>query len=253
LTDNFASEAGHWYWPDGRTCYTYTAKDGTEKNTTKREARKWGLVPSYSEISRVEYKYALENWKDNKLLDAADANPRGESEPLPDWRERVKAVQRVEAAKAPDLGTTIHGCIEKHLKGDKYDRLYRDHAVATVACVDGWCGLDGIGIEKSYAHPLGYGGRVDLYKPGYITDFKTTDFTEENLPKAWDNHAMQLAAGRMGLCIPNAQGAIIYVSTSVPGLTHLVPISEADLVKGWELFCALLKFWQVKHNWKVSK
>lgn len=121
-------------------------------------------------------------------------------------------------------------------------------AKAAIEALDGWCGLDGIRPEKSFAHPLGYGGKVDVHKYGLpfdaVVDFKTKAFTELDLPKAWDNHAMQLAAYKEGVGLLTARCAIIFVSTSVPGLTHLVEISEDEIERGWRMFVHLLEYWQ---------
>jgi hypothetical protein len=253
LSDNFASEAGHWYDEDGTPRYTYTDKDGFERKTTLRQAKEYGWFPSVSGIIDCEYKWALENWKIEQHIITADANPRCPDEDLVPYVRRVKAIRREEAAKAPDLGSFIHGCIEKHLAGKDYDQTYCDHVVAAVAAVGEWCGLDGLGIERSFAHPLGFGGKSDLHKklspfPGFVGDFKTKDFGEDEFPKAWGGHAMQLAAYREGFGMPNARGAIIYVSTKIPGLVRLVEVSQADLDKGWRKFCALLTYWKAENG-----
>jgi hypothetical protein len=257
LSGNYASEAGHWYWPDGRTCYTYTAKDGTVKNTTKREARKWGLYPSVSGIMDCEYRWALENWKIEEHIKTADANPRLPDEIIDGYVQRVKTIRREEAAIAPDLGSHIHGCIENHLMEKLYDQAYRDHVMGALAALGEWCGLDGLLLERSFSHSsLGYGGKCDVHKrplpiilpDGAVSDFKSKDFGPGELPLAWDNHSMQLAAYREGFGMSKARGAIIYISTQVAGLTHLVEVGQDDLAKGWKMFCALLDYWKAKNG-----
>jgi hypothetical protein len=59
---------------------------------------------------------------------------------------------------------------------------------------------------------------------------------------------MQLAAYRQGLKLPdkNARCAIVYVSTTVPGLARLIEIPQEELVKGWRMFYSLLHYWQAK-------
>jgi hypothetical protein len=247
---SFASEAGHWYKRDNSPFYTIIGANGKERPTTLRDARKVGAGPGVSDIIKCAAAHALENWKDDRLLEAADANPRLPGELIAEYCRRVKALQREEAAKAPDLGSHIHGCIEKHLIGVSYDQAYTAHVAGALACVDGWCGLDGLLPERSFYHSAGFGGKCDLHKPLFVADFKSKDFTEALLPLAWDNHAQQLSAYREGLGMPDARCAIIYVSTTVPGLTHLVEVSEDELVRGWEMFKALLRFWQVKNKYE---
>jgi hypothetical protein len=225
-----ATEAGHWYLRDGTPFYTYI-KDGKERNVTLREARIVGAGPSVTAIIRCAASPALEKWKRDN----------------PDWEEI--------SGTARDIGTAIHGCIEKHLCGAEFDVTYRPHVEGALVALDDWCGEDGeIRPERSFYHPLGYGGKCDVHKKpsidinethnGFVADFKSKDFTADNLPSVYDNHFMQLAAYREGFEMPQARCAIIYVSTSVPGLVHLVEVDEDKLARGWEMFKALLTYWQ---------
>jgi hypothetical protein len=226
-----ASEAGHWYLPDGTPFYTYINKDGEEKNVTLREARKVFAGPSVTTIIRCAASPALEKWKRDN----------------PDWEEI--------SGTARDIGTAIHGCIEKFLCNETYDQAYELHVNRAAWELASWCdGIDEIRPERSFYHPLGYGGKCDIHKRpsidlnnthnGFVADFKSKDFTADNLPGVYDNHFMQLAAYREGFEMPLARCAIIYVSTSIPGLTHLVEVGEAELARGWEMFKALLTYWQ---------
>ena len=48
--DNFKSESGHWYTKDGEPMYTIVGANGVERNTTLRDARSLGLVPSVTTV-----------------------------------------------------------------------------------------------------------------------------------------------------------------------------------------------------------
>jgi hypothetical protein len=61
---------------------------------------------------------------------------------------------------------------------------------------------------------------------------------------------MQLAAYRVGLGVPEAKCANIFVSRTNPGLTVIKNWTEDEVVRGWEQFKCLLRFWQLKHNYK---
>jgi len=52
----------------------------------------------------------------------------------------------------------------------------------------------------------------------------------------------------VGLGIPKARCANVFVSRSVPGLVVVKEWSQEDLARGWEMFCSLLKFWQLKNQ-----
>jgi hypothetical protein len=227
-----ATEAGHWYLPpDGVPFYTIIGKDGAERNVTLRDARKVGAVPSVTTIIKCAASPALEKWKRDN----------------PDWQEVSE--------KARDAGTAIHGNIERWLCAGPCDTEYWAHVKAAGAALKDWSGpLDEIRPERSFYHPLGYGGKCDVHKKpsidlndthnGFVADFKTKDFTADKLPDVYDNHFMQLAAYREGFDMPLSRCAIIYVSTSVPGLTHLVEVDEVSLARGWNMFKALLTYWQ---------
>jgi hypothetical protein len=249
MTD-FAAESGHWYKPDGSPFYTMIGKNGKKRNVNLRDARKVGAGPAVSTIIRVPAAQNLENWKDDRLLEVADANPRLPDEDIEVYCRRMKAIQRELGSIAPDLGSHIHGCIEKSLiKQYDWDGEYARHVNGAIACLGGWCGLTYLNMEKSFFHHLGFGGKCDVHKPGFVADFKTKDFDGDNLPAVYDNHAQQLAAYREGFKMPHARCAIIYVSTKIPGLTHLVEIDQDELSRGWEMFCTLLRYWKLKNNY----
>jgi hypothetical protein len=255
----YASEGGHWYLPDGTPFYTIIGKNGRERNVTLRDARPVNAAPSYSAIAACAAAPALVNYFKNQVALAAAENPRRPEEGVQAYMDRILAYAREHAETARDLGTIIHGCIEKYLCKETFDRAYGDHVVNAIDTLGAWCGLEDLRPERSFYHPLGYGGKCDVHKrpaieinsvhSGFVADFKTKDFTADNLPGVYENHSLQLAAYREGFNMPSARGAIIYVSTKTPGLTHLVEIEEAELVRGWEMFKALLAYWQFKNKY----
>jgi hypothetical protein len=255
---NVATEAGHWYTQTGEPCHEVPNKSrpGEMRPTTKRDARRLNLSPSVSLIGNTLAAQQLEKWKRDQLLQAAADTPRDPLEGDQAWMDRVLNLYIERTTKARDLGTLVHGCIEKHLCGEPYDQTYSEHVRGALLAVDGWCGLDGLAIEKSFAHPLGYGGRVDVHKrelldsAGWVLDFKTKEFESETQLRTWDNHAIQLAAYREGLGMSSARCAILFVSTSVPGLTQLVELSQDDLERGWDIFEYLVSLWQIVNNYE---
>jgi hypothetical protein len=247
-----ASEGGHWYTQAGVPCYELPnkSKPGEMRPTTKTDARKLNLSPSVSGVAGTLAAPALERWKRTQLLLCSAELRRDPLEGDQAWMDRVTALYSERTTSARDLGTLVHGCIEKHLAGERYDQTYAKHVQAALAEFDQWCGLDGLRSEKSFAHPLGYGGKCDAHKEGFVSDFKTKEFGKGDLPSIYDNHKIQLAAYREGLGMSSARCAIIYVSTSVPGLTHLVELSEEALDRGWRIFERLVDTWQVVNNYK---
>jgi hypothetical protein len=247
---SFASESGHWYAPNGEPAYQIEGRNGSMRPTTLRDARKFGLVPSVTTIIRSAAAPPLERWKRNKLLSTAYDLGTRSGETVDDYLRRITAAWDEQARIAPDTGTVIHGCIEIALNNQIYNPTYVEHVNAALEATNSWCGIADLRPEKSFSHPLGFGGKCDIHKDGFVADYKTKDFDRDDLPDVWDDHAMQLAAYREGFDMPDARCAIIYVSTRVPGLTHTIEIPKDDLARGWEMFLRLLEFWKLKNRYE---
>jgi hypothetical protein len=239
----FATSAGHWYTLDGEPCYTIVGKNGAERNTTLRDARTMALVPSVTTIIRQAAAPALEKWKRDQLLMAALTLPRTPNEPEAEWLKRVERDSQEQGRKAADRGTAIHGSLERHYRGEMPDEEHWEWVKVCRTHLENVCGHNLIWKpERSFAHPLGYGGKVDLHCAEWIIDFKTKDGVEGS--KLWDDHYMQLAAYRRALC-PNARAGILFVDRTQP--ICLFVEAEADkMASGLVMFDSLLAFWQAK-------
>lgn len=247
-----ATEEGHWYTKKGEPAYETVGANGKLRPTNIRDAKKHGYKPSVSMIMDCAAKDALGLWKIKQHLLTATGSPyRPSDETASEFISRILSETKQRLDQVPDLGSAIHGAIERCLAGHEYE--FQSHVAGALKEVRAFCGDPPYGVEKSFAHPLGYGGRVDLHKPGFVIDFKTKDFTSDNLPPAWDNHAIQLAAYREGLRMPSARCAIIFVSTAEPGLAHTVKIPEPDLERGWKLFRWLLGYWQDLKQYQTAE
>ena len=86
---------------------------------------------------------------------------------------------------------------------------------------------------------------------GIVLDAKSKDFGPGDKVDAYDEHLLQLAAYRHGLEMPHARCANVFVSRTHAGLIKIIEWSEDDLVKGWEMFQCLLRFWKLKNNFGV--
>lgn len=246
---DFANSGGHWYSQDGSAAYTVKAKAGHDRPTTIKDARALSLVPSVTGILKLADKPALTNWLIDQAILAALTLPRTEGESEQAWLTRVKRDGRAEGKAAAEKGTAIHGAIERHYQGIPPDPELWDYAKAAVDCVADHAGGGPWNAERSFASPLGYGGKLDLHSADWVIDFKGKDFGPEDDLRAWDEHAMQLAAYRMGLNLPEARAAIVYVSRSTPGLASFVEIGREALSRGWEMFQALLRYWKAVNKY----
>jgi hypothetical protein len=255
-----SAESVHWYKQDGGPQYTVKAKDGSDRPTTLRDARKMDLVPSVTTIMKIAAKPGLEQWKLEQMLLAAMTLPKMPDEPEKAYIARIVADSKETGKQAAELGTRIHESIEGWMAGVRPVE-HEDMAKAFEEAIfthfkahpfQPWL------PERSFASPLGFGGKVDLYcvpdehaPVGIVLDAKSKDFGPDDKIDAYDEHLMQLAAYRNGLEVPHARCANVFVSRTHPGLVKVVEWPEDELVKGWEMFQSLLRFWKLKNNFGV--
>jgi hypothetical protein len=239
---DFASESGHWYAKDGTPAYTIVGKNGKERPTTLRDARTLELVPSVTTILSVLAKPGLENWKQNQILMAALTMPRVEGETEQEYIARIIRDSKEQGMKAAEEGTRIHGAIEKYYLGETWNPEYDKHVYATRDKVKYYFGDREWIAEKSFATWY-YGGKCDLASPKIVLDFKSKEFTEDDLPKPYDENVIQLAAYRWGLGYKTARCANVFISRNVPGLVHIVEHDEEEIARGWETFQDCLSLW----------
>lgn len=240
----------HWYKQDGSPCYDQATAKGGTRSTDLRDARKLGLVPSVTTILQVAPKPQLEAWKVKQGILAALTLTREVDETDDAFLARVLKDSQEQAKLAAEEGNRIHDAIESHYKGRVVSPQYRPHVEAATAeiarlfpHVTDWR------AEDYFAHPDGFGGKVDLHSPstGIVVDYKGKDgdFTDGK-KLAYDQH-YQMAAYNKGLRLPVAPSANIFVSRTHPGKVASHVWTVEDMAEGWEFFCAALNLWR---RWK---
>lgn len=239
------AEGDHWYDRDGLPVYTVASDNGNPRPTTLRDARKLGLVPSVTTIMKVINKPALTQWMQTQVLLSALTLPKKPNESEAEYIARILDDSKAQGRAAADKGTAIHDAIEAFYEGRVNDR-YSAHVIACTNEIAVQFGEQGWVAERSFSHDMGFGGKVDLYAPGFVLDIKTQDFSDVKSIKIYDEHIIQLAAYRVGLGMPTARCANVFVSRDHPGLVTIHEWSEEEIARGWEMFCSLLKFWQLK-------
>ena len=241
-----AQEGGHWYTKDSEPAYEVEGKNGSMRPTTLRDARKMDLVPSVTTILGVISKPGLDAWKQNQTIDAALTLPRIEGESLDDFKLRVIQDAKEQGRKAAQLGTDIHASLDKAYSGKPYDPAHEVYVTAVMNAISEKYGEQEWMAEKSFAHPLGFGGKIDLASSTIVIDFKTSSFTEDKIKTlGYDEHIQQLAAYATGLCIQKPILANVYVSTVTPGLVHIKEYTQEEAEWGWDCFAAILNAWKV--------
>jgi hypothetical protein len=245
LVKENTSESGHWYLPDGSPAYRIVGKNGKERNSTVKDAREHGLLPSVTTIIGCASKPALDVWKQQQAILSALTLPRLEGESEEDWLSRVVADSKETAKQATERGTQIHGVIEAFYEGIYIPEL-PPYVRAVENAINEHFGSQLWISEKSFAYG-GFGGKCDLVaKSGFVVDFKTTEKDLDKLDYFFD-HQMQLSAYRQGFEMPKARCAIVYVN-ALQNKAKLVEIPEDDLRIGWECFTHLLAFYRAKNK-----
>jgi hypothetical protein len=245
LVKEHASESGHWYQIDGKPAYTTMGKNGKERNTTVKDAREHGYLPSVTTIIGCAAKPGLDVWKQQQAILAALTLPRIDGETEEDWLSRVVSDSKQTAKQAAERGTLVHGVIEAF-----YDGVYMPEVPVYVREVEKII-IEHFGEqlwvpEKSFANN-GYGGKCDLISSaGFVIDFKTTEKDLDKLDYYFE-HQMQLAAYRSGFGMPSARCAIVYVNAT-QNKAKIVEIPDADLRIGWDCFSHLLSFYRAKNR-----
>lgn len=255
MTNNYSSEGGHYYYPDGRPAYTVIGKNGKERPTTIRDAKKLGLLPSYSEIMKIYPKPALDTWKVRQGIMAALTIPHLEGEKDEDSIARIFEDSKQQVAIAREKGKKIHRAIELYLQGKDIEPEYEIYAKNAVELLYKHLNINfNICINEYYKnveHTFacwrdGYGGKIDLWlpEPTCIVDFKTKEFTADTSIKklAYDENKIQLHSYEHGLGI-SARLINVFVSTKVPGLIKIVEHKRNNYYL--DVFLKLLEFWRV--------
>jgi hypothetical protein len=247
MTD-FASQAGHWYdAKTGEPRYTIEAKQGGRRATTIRDARAFGYVPSVTTILKVAAKPALTEWLINQALDAALTLPRLPGESADDFKKRARTDSGQQTRDAADAGSALHASLEGHFKGGMVPADHIPHCVtvgrelAAKGFVGPW------DAERSFASPLGYGGKMDLASENCVADFKSKPFLEGGKKYAFDEHGLQLAAYAHGIGRPDAALVNVFVGLKDAAvLVHVWP--QEDTRRFWRMFRLLLAYWQEANN-----
>jgi len=236
-----ASESGHWYDRTGAPCYTVNSKNGTLRGTTLRDARILKLVPSVTEVMKVLAKPGLERWKLEQVKLACLTLPKIDGETLDQFSDRIYRDANQQVNDACRLGTEIHGAIEAFYQG-KVVRCHKNIVHSLADKLQDEFGPQLWLPEKSFSHPLGYGGKVDLHSLEWVIDYKTKDFEVDDLKTkfSYNEHILQLSAYRTGLCLPYAGIASVFISRTNPGL---IKVEKHDLDFSNQ-FKALLRYWQ---------
>ena len=240
------SESGHWYTLEGKPLYTLVGKNGKERNTNLRDARKLNLVPSVTTILDQAAKPGLVNWQINQGINAALTLPREQDETDEQFLYRVRQDSKEQAEKAAEQGTIIHADINMGFAGKKESKTFScvDKIVNGLFPNQEWLS------EQSYtSKEEGFGGAIDLHsKTSIVIDFKTKDNLKgvEAKSLVFDNHGMQLSAYAMLLKIntENLTRVSIFIDRKNPEVIVSYVWDKNSHERHLQMFNALLTYWK---------
>lgn len=260
----------HWYTNDGEPMHYVPNKSrpGEMRETTLRDARKLNLNPSVTTVTKIVDKgeFLLE-WTIKQALYAALVHPNGlpkcqlvegvlpEDDPaFVKWAGECRADSKRRVEVKAERGSILHDMMMKaHHRRHEVEPQYLAHVDGMMAMLDANFGKRRWLAEITFAHPMGFGGSVDLHTPEddpdpIILDYKFKDFGEGKRAEyfVYDEHKMQLGGYRIGLKRPKARCFNAFGSISEPGLVLLHPHTEADIAQGEAMFRAALALFQAK-------
>jgi hypothetical protein len=246
-----AKDSTHWYDRSGQPVYTVLGANGQQVTPDIRHARKLGLLPGVTGILKVQSAPGLVNWLVDQALMAALTLPRVEGESLDNFKARAKRDSQQQAEQARDRGAECHTALELAVQRKPVADEWRPHIEAVDRAL-AEVGVDFLAgdAERSFAHPLGFGGKNDWHckRQNVLLDYKTKPKIEGK-KLAYDEHIQQLAACAAGL-MPGATPRLLSVFVGIEDRrVEVVPWNELDASRGWAMFQAALTLWQLKNRY----
>jgi hypothetical protein len=240
----------HFYDEFGNPVYEVKkAKSDEMRGTTITDARKLGLVPGTTEVTGQIGKEGILPWTIGIILDTIKENQWVFNKE--DYKKLANALAKPRLEQAMLRGTELHDKLEKYFKIRQLCETDKQFILPVYEDINSrFQNYEWIS-EAGFAHPLGFGGKVDLHSKsnnGIIIDFKTKAKDSLNDSLCYSDYAMQLAAYRLGLAIPKAECYNLLISTTIPGVIHYRKYTEEELEIGLEKFKLLLKYWQLNNK-----
>lgn len=250
-----AAEHGNWYTATGEQVASVPSADGKKQvKPTIVHARKHDLGPGVTTIIGCAHREDLVRWQINQGIMAALTSSRRTGETDADFVARILDDSKEQARTAADLGTAIHASIQSYFEGGIPGPEHTQHIQGALLALQSACGLQQWATEKGVASAYGYGTKADLSSPEWVVDIKSKDGDEEALRKLklYESYTMQLAATNEALGGGRRKAGILYVSRTHPGVAVLLAAQPAEMEKGMGMFLALLRYWQIKNNFRPT-
>lgn len=252
----------HFYL-DGKPYYTVIGANGKERPTNLRDARKVNAQIGVTSVIGVLDKPGLNRWSLNRLLEVVEKNIHliGGSE---DWQKILLSISEGRNSEYSRQGKVIHDALENYFIDGTVSEDTKKFVLPTVELLESLYPNAIYESEKSFSHPDGFGGCIDLIihtaDGKILVDFKSKNKSGLSKADCTDDHCMQLAAYALAeeyhsVQIDNEPTVIacmnILISVTNPGEIYSHVWSDDQIERGEKMFMALLEFWKLSNNYNV--
>lgn len=271
----------HWYSKAGEPMHQLPNEAarkrgdaGAMRDTTLRDARKLALAPSVTTVTKmIDKGDFLLKWGKrqaiysavimgipNFTLDADGCLPQGKGSEFEAWADECIKDAEAQVRIKSERGSLLHeACSLAWHAYDAIEAQYLAHVDGMMKMLEANFGKRQWKAEHAFAHPLGFGGSIDLQTldddpDPIILDYKFKDFDASRDAEyfVYDEHRMQLGGYRIGTGKKKARCFNAFGSITDPGLVLLHAHTEADIAAGEQMFLHALGFWQVKNDYKPA-
>lgn len=260
------SDGLHWYDRDGNPRHQVpnTKGDGL-RNTTIKDAKAKGLLPSVSGITKMLAAPGLEIYKMREVAKQCFLNPPHPGEDMDGYVSSMLDKGKDDSREAMDAGTIVHKAMEQWLTTGTFEDVEVavngetknvGKFVLPAVNVITEAGFEIVAAEKVLVNVReGYAGTTDLIARGpngerAIVDFKSKRTKPGKKIDLLDSHMMQLAAyskaywGDEGDYCAN-----LYISTTEPGRVELVDYTWIQMESAWRAFLCCRDLWVWTNNY----
>ena len=259
-TKNDTGKGSHWYQPDGSAMHTIIGANGNERNTTLRDARKLGLLPSVTTVQKdVLVNHGVDRWFKDILVKAGFTVPDAiRAQSFEDYQTRVLEDADAFGREAREFGTGVHGVI------DEFNTTRsRNCASKYQPWLDQYVKWFEANIEEVYFSEetlvnmeVGYAGTTDLsarHKThgDVVIDFKTQQVKKDK-PNFYKEWIYQLGAYQQ--CIDGQPQCLSVVINSLEPEAPVEKLwSDAEAEMGWNVFKRACEIWQIQRGYVPSE
>ena len=255
-TKNESGKGSHWYKHDGSALHTITGANGNERNTTLRDARKLGLLPSVTTIQKdVLVNHGIDRWFKDILIQAGYTVPESfRNADYENYKARIMEDASEFGRTAREFGSGVHRVLDEFNTTRKTECAKKYQAWLDVYVEWFEANIDHVYFsEETLTNvEVGYAGTTDLHAVhkthgDVVIDFKTQQVKKDkvNFYKEW---IYQLAAYRE--CI---DGKPQCLSVAINSLEPEPPVeklwSDSDTEMGWNVFKRSCEIWQLQRGY----